>query len=88
MPRRLASRLRCPAKADDLERKEAEGRFGKQDFRLCDEDVYVCPAGEKLAYRYNTTEENGLVLRRYWEYQRLPELCNQAHLHHRQGTTG
>jgi hypothetical protein len=26
---------------------------------------YVCPAGEKLTYRY-TTEENGLVLRRYW----------------------
>jgi transposase len=45
---------------------KAEGRFGKQDFRyVADEDVYVCPAGEKLAYRY-TTEENGLVLRRYW----------------------
>ncbi len=45
---------------------KAEGRFGKQDFRyVADEDVYVCPAGEKLAYHY-TTEENGLVLRRYW----------------------
>ena len=45
---------------------KAEGRFGKQDFRyVANEDVYVCPAGEKLAYRY-TTEENGLVLRRYW----------------------
>ena len=45
---------------------KAEGRFGKQDFRyVAAEDVYVCPAGEKLAYRY-TTEENGLVLRRYW----------------------
>jgi hypothetical protein len=45
---------------------KAEGRFGKQDFRyVADEDVYLCPAGEKLAYRY-TTEENGLVLRRYW----------------------
>jgi hypothetical protein len=45
---------------------KAEGRFGKQDFRyVADEDVYICPAGEKLAYRY-TTEENGLVLRRYW----------------------
>ena len=41
-------------------------RFGKQDFvYLSDEDVYRCPAGEKLAYRY-TNEENGLVLRRYW----------------------
>jgi transposase len=28
---------------------KAEGRFGKQDFRyLAEEDVYVCPAGEKL----------------------------------------
>jgi transposase len=45
---------------------EAKGRFGKQDFRyLAEEDVYVCPAGEKLAYHY-TNEENGLVLRRYW----------------------
>jgi hypothetical protein len=39
---------------------KAEGRFGKQDFRyLSEEDVYICPAGEKLAYRH-TTEENGL----------------------------
>jgi macrodomain Ter protein organizer (MatP/YcbG family) len=45
---------------------EAKGRFGKQDFRyVAEEDVYVCPAGEKLAYHY-TNEENGLVLRRYW----------------------
>jgi transposase len=45
---------------------KAEGRFGKQDFRyVAEEDVYVCPAGEKLTYHY-TTEENGLVLRRYW----------------------
>src|SRR5579863_3339011 len=45
---------------------EAKGRFGKQDFRyVADEDVYICPAGEKLAYHY-TIEENGLVLRRYW----------------------
>ena len=45
---------------------KAEGRFGKQDFRyVAGEDVYICPAGEKLIYRY-TNEENGLVLRRYW----------------------
>ena len=30
---------------------EAKGRFGKQDFvYLSDEDVYRCPAGEKLKY--------------------------------------
>jgi transposase len=45
---------------------KADGRFGKQDFRyVAAEDVYICPAGERLAYHY-TNEENGLVLRRYW----------------------
>jgi hypothetical protein len=45
---------------------KAEGRFGKQDFHyLAEEDVYMCPAGDRLVYHY-TTEENGLVLRRYW----------------------
>lgn len=44
---------------------KAEGRFGKQDFRyVADEDVYICPAGERLAYSF-TTEDKGLVLRRY-----------------------
>ena len=45
---------------------KAEGRFGKQDFRyVADEDIYICPAGERLSH-HSTTEENGLVLRRYW----------------------
>src|SRR6266516_238054 len=40
-------------------------RFGKQDFRyVAEEDVYICPAGERLAYSF-TTQEHGLVLRRY-----------------------
>ena len=44
---------------------KAEGRFGKQDFRyIAEEDVYVCPAGERLAYYY-TSEEKGLVVHRY-----------------------
>ena len=44
---------------------KAEGRFAKQDFRyLMAEDVYVCPAGERLTYSF-TTKENGLVLYRY-----------------------
>jgi transposase len=30
---------------------KAEARFGKQDFRyVAQEDVYICPAGERLAY--------------------------------------
>jgi hypothetical protein len=45
---------------------KSDGRFGKQDFvYLSTEDVYRCPAGEKLAYRY-TNEEDGKTLRRYW----------------------
>jgi len=45
---------------------KAKGRFGKQDFRyIADEDVYICPAGERLTYRF-TSQEKGLVLRRYW----------------------
>ncbi len=45
---------------------EAKGRFGKQDFvYLPEEDVYRCPAGERLRYYY-TNVENGLRLRRYW----------------------
>jgi len=45
---------------------KAQGRFGKQDFRyLADEDAYICPAGERLTYRY-TREEGGLAIRRYW----------------------
>lgn len=44
---------------------KTEGRFGKQDFRyLAEEDVYICPPGERLAYSF-TTSENGLVLHRY-----------------------
>ena len=45
---------------------KAKGRFAKADFRyLADEDVYICPAGERLTYRYRN-EEKGLRLRRYW----------------------
>jgi transposase len=40
-------------------------RFGKQDFRyVAEEDIYVCPARERLAYSF-TTKDKGLVLRRY-----------------------
>jgi transposase len=45
---------------------KADGRFGKQDFAyLPAEDVYRCPAGEKLTYHY-TNEEDGRTLRHYW----------------------
>jgi transposase len=45
---------------------KAEGRFGKQDFVYeADEDVYLCPAGERLTYRYSR-KEDGKTLRAYW----------------------
>ena len=45
---------------------KSEGRFGKQDFRyVADEDIYICPTGEKLTHHF-TNEENGLVLHHYW----------------------
>src|ERR1019366_864679 len=45
---------------------KSEGRFGKQDFRyVAEEDIYICPTGEKLTHHF-TNEENGLVLHHYW----------------------
>jgi transposase len=45
---------------------KAEGRFGKQDFVYkADEDVYVCPNGERLTYRYSN-EDAGKVMHHYW----------------------
>jgi hypothetical protein len=53
-------------------------RFGKHDFRyVADEDVYICPAGERLAYSF-TTQEDGLVLRRY-----LTNVCQRCAIKHR-----
>jgi Transposase DDE domain len=34
-------------------------RFGKQDFRyVAEEDVYICPAGERLAYSFDLDQQN------------------------------
>ena len=43
-----------------------KGMFVKADFRyVADEDVYICPADERLIWRY-VTQEAGLVISRYW----------------------
>jgi len=45
---------------------KAEGRFGKQDFvYVAADDVYRCPAGERLTYRFSGVEK-GKTIRRYW----------------------
>ena len=45
---------------------KSDGRFGKEDFRyIADEDVYICPAENRLPYRF-TYEEAGRQVRRYW----------------------
>lgn len=50
----------------DTSGSRSEGRYVKADFaNEAEADVYRCPAGEALTYRY-TTEEDGLQLRRYW----------------------
>jgi transposase len=54
-----------------------KGMFVKADFTYdAERDVYVCPAGDELIYRY-TTEERGLQLRRYWinQCQTCPLRC-------------
>jgi transposase len=44
----------------------AKGQFVKGDFvYVAEDDVYLCPAGERLVYRYSN-QEKGLTLRRYW----------------------
>ena len=44
-----------------------KGMFVKADFAYdAASDVYRCPAGKALTYRY-TREEDGLMLRRYWQ---------------------
>jgi hypothetical protein len=61
---------------------KAKGRFVKADFRyVSGEDVYICPAGERLKYYY-TNEEQGLTLRRYWT-----NACRTCAIKHR-CTTG
>jgi transposase len=45
---------------------KAEGRFGKQDFvYIPEDDVYRCPAGELLTWRFDRVEDRQL-LRHYW----------------------
>src|SRR5262249_53457415 len=45
---------------------KAKGRFGKQDFvYIAAEDVYRCPAGERLTFRFAGVE-GGKTIRRYW----------------------
>ena len=52
-------------KTDDLERKDRRDASASRTSAMwLQEDVYVCPAGQKLAY-YFTTEDKGLVLSRY-----------------------
>ena len=44
----------------------SKGLFVKPDFRyMKEDDVYICPAGERLSYHF-TNEERGKVLHRYW----------------------
>jgi hypothetical protein len=63
---------------------EAKGRFGKQDFRyVAEEDVYICPAGEKLSLHQRGEWVGPTPILD----QRLSKLRHQTPLHHWQGAT-
>ncbi len=45
----------------------AFGRFDKADFvYVADEDIYRCPAGQRLTYRMTSEEQDGRMVRVYW----------------------
>ena len=59
---------------------KAEGRFGKQDFvYVAEDDVDLCPAGERLSYRY-TNEEDGKTLAPLLD-DRLSGVCAEKQVH-------
>ncbi len=61
---------------------KAQGRFGKQDFVYVEqENIYRCPAGERLTYRYTSVEAD-MTLHSYWTSN-----CQTCALHD-QCTTG
>ena len=60
----------------------AAGRFDKADFvYVAADDVYICPAGERLTYRM-TSEHDGKMVRMYWT-----SVCADCPVKHR-CTTG
>ena len=65
---------------------KSDGRFGKQDFvYIAEEDVYRCPAGERLAYRY-TNEEAGQSSAALLDH-RVLQVSAQIAMHDRTGAT-
>jgi len=43
-------------------RTNAKGRFGKQDFvYVTSDDVYLCPAGERLIYPFTNCALRGMA---------------------------
>jgi hypothetical protein len=53
----------------DTSESKAKGRYGKADFRYdADRDEYVCPAGQRLTYRFDSVE-HGKTLWVYMTYQ-------------------
>ena len=53
----------------DTSGKHAKGQYTRSDFIYdAEKDEYVCPAKERMTYRF-TTEEKGKQLRAYWSSQ-------------------
>ena len=64
----------------------AQGRFDRADFvYIADDDVYICPAGEQLTYRF-TNEEAGKTLRSYWTAA-CGNCFHQSQMYHWEGAS-
>ena len=68
----------------DTSANPAQGRYGKSQFRYdAQQDVYVCPAGAELTYRFST-EEKGRHLR-YYRARGCGQCALKAHCTRNQG---
>ena len=60
-------RITATVPRPDTSGNRKKDMFVKADFAYeAETDVYLCPAGKALTYRY-AREEDGLMLRRYWQ---------------------
>ena len=67
----------------DTSANTARGLYGKSRFKFdADKDVYVCPAGGELSYRFSTYELGREL--RYYRAARLPAVCAQEPMHAQQ----
>ena len=69
---RMAKEAKATLEAENFDVVADRGYFDSEEILACEDfvyvaedDVYLCPAGERLTYRF-TSEEAGKRMRRYW----------------------